>query len=182
MGIGIAVGIAIAIVAGNADWGDRPGYTADHFRTPPTARTVCVPAQPAGRVGTFPFCRRLGFLPAGKFMHVFSTWHLPGLACYPFGTASGHQWECIQWCLQAVAQLPELLDRNSKFVMTFCKYELPKSKAKTHVCQALSIPVYVCVCVLCICVFVLCVSMCVFVFWAWWQFGISVAQLINCRR
>lgn len=142
-----------------------------------------MPAQPAGRVGTFPFCRRLGFLPAGKFMHVYSTWHLPGLACYPFGTASGHQWECIQWCLQAVAQLPELLDRNSKFVMTFCKYELPKSKAKTHVCRAVFIPVYVCVCVLCICVFVLCV----FVFWAWWpfafgSFGISVAQLINCRR
>lgn len=70
-----------------------------------------------------------------------------------------------------------------QFVMTFCKYELPKSKAKTHVCQALFIPVYVCVCVLCICVFVLCV----FVFWAWWpfafgSFGISAAQLINCRR
>lgn len=90
-------------------------------------------------------------------MHVFSTWHLPGLACYPFGTASGHQWECIQWCLQAVAQLPELLDRNSKFVMTFCKYEWPKSKAKTHVCRAVFIPVCVYVCRVCACIVHMCV-------------------------
>lgn len=144
----------------NADWGDRLDTTHGAHST----------AQPAGRVGTFPFCR--------KFMHVFSTWHLPATL-----------WECI--CLaRSWPVLASYLNCQARSWSGIpIRYDIWQNMIaeKTHVsrkrvcvslclCMFTCVPLYLCVCV-CLPVSALGVApICM------WQLGISVAQLINWVR